>query len=82
MLKGSGKFPPNTGHYLSHGCSGGEVPKEDGEKEVTRSERSQHHRPWTVSKVEVVDKVRLLDCKEQHGSMASEYVKDRVSGRM
>ena len=82
MLKGSGKFPPNTGHYLSHGCSRGEVPKEDGEKEVTRSERSQHHRPGTVGKVEVVDKVRLLDCKEQHGSMASEYVKDREGGRM
>ena len=82
MLKGSGKFPPNTGHYLSHGCCGGEVPKEDGEQEVTRSERSQHHRPRTVSKVEVVDKVRLLDCKEQHGSMASEYVKDWVGGRM
>ena len=82
MLKGSGKFPPNTGHYLSHGSSGGEVPKEDGKQEVTSPERSQHHRPWTVGKVEVVDKVRLLDCKEQHGSMASEYVKDRVGGRM
>ena len=62
MLKGSGKFSPNTGHYLSHGSSGGEVPKEDGEKEVTRPEWSQDHRPRTVSKVEVVDKVCLLDC--------------------
>ena len=80
MLKGSGVFPPNTGHYLSLGGCRRKAPECKGENEVTGAERPEDHRPRTIRQVEGVDQVGFLDCQEEHESMASEYVKEWVDG--